>query len=237
VNWTAPPPGASAPAARCIWANSVPSTSPAAVRAAAETRGLGWAHWQFDGNFLLWDMDKDAFVQPVLDALIPDQATAALPARQTDPALDALINAPQETAWGAWGVQASERACAAATQRCWRMPLTQKASQPWDLGATSPVMGSVKKGDRLTVIVWARLLSDDASARAELPLMLQRRAAPYAAVISGKAVLTNQMQPLTRQGVALENQPWDSLNLAVHLGGIGQAVEISAPLVLKNARP
>jgi hypothetical protein len=27
--------------------------------------------WQFDGDFILWDMKRDAFVEPILHALIP----------------------------------------------------------------------------------------------------------------------------------------------------------------------
>jgi endoglucanase len=37
----------------------------------AEARGWSWAYWQFDGDFIVWDMQRDAWVQPILDALIP----------------------------------------------------------------------------------------------------------------------------------------------------------------------
>ena len=38
---------------------------------AAEATGWSWAYWQFDGDFILWDMNKDAWVEPILHALIP----------------------------------------------------------------------------------------------------------------------------------------------------------------------
>jgi endoglucanase len=55
------------------------SGTPIALRAAydsaiareAEKNGFAWAYWQFDGDFVAWDMAKDAWVAPVRDALIP----------------------------------------------------------------------------------------------------------------------------------------------------------------------
>lgn len=38
----------------------------------AEARGWSWAYWQFDGDFILWDMQKDDWVRPILEALIPE---------------------------------------------------------------------------------------------------------------------------------------------------------------------
>ncbi len=43
----------------------------AAVRAAAEAHGFSWAYWQFDSDFVLWDMAKDAWVEPIRAALVP----------------------------------------------------------------------------------------------------------------------------------------------------------------------
>ena len=37
----------------------------------AERRGFGWAYWQFDSDFIVWDMARDTWVEPVLRALIP----------------------------------------------------------------------------------------------------------------------------------------------------------------------
>jgi endoglucanase len=37
----------------------------------AENFGWSWAYWQFDCDFILWDMKRDAWVEPILRALIP----------------------------------------------------------------------------------------------------------------------------------------------------------------------
>lgn len=43
----------------------------ATVRADAEARGFPWAYWQFDSNFIVYDVDGERWVEPILQALIP----------------------------------------------------------------------------------------------------------------------------------------------------------------------
>jgi endoglucanase len=38
---------------------------------AAEKLGWAWAYWQFDSDFIAWDMEKDGWVEPVRGALAP----------------------------------------------------------------------------------------------------------------------------------------------------------------------
>jgi len=42
-----------------------------AVARAAEKRGWAWAYWQFDSDFIVYDIDKDQWNEPILRALIP----------------------------------------------------------------------------------------------------------------------------------------------------------------------
>ncbi len=41
------------------------------VRSEAERHGFGWAYWQFEGDFVVWDMPNQRWVEPILKALIP----------------------------------------------------------------------------------------------------------------------------------------------------------------------
>ena len=41
------------------------------VARTAESLGISWAWWQFDSDFLLYDIPRDAFVEPILRALVP----------------------------------------------------------------------------------------------------------------------------------------------------------------------
>ena len=43
----------------------------AAVARAAEKRGWAWTYWQFDSNFVVYDIDKDAWNEPIYRALVP----------------------------------------------------------------------------------------------------------------------------------------------------------------------
>ncbi|MBL9128220.1 MAG: glycoside hydrolase family 5 protein [Verrucomicrobiales bacterium] len=42
-----------------------------AVARAAEALGWSWSYWQFDSDFLLWDIRRDDWVHPILQALVP----------------------------------------------------------------------------------------------------------------------------------------------------------------------
>ena len=43
----------------------------AAIRSEAERRGFGWGYWQFEGDFVVWDMANQRWVEPIRKALIP----------------------------------------------------------------------------------------------------------------------------------------------------------------------
>jgi endoglucanase len=42
-----------------------------AVARAAESLGWAWAYWQFDSDFIVYDIDRDRWVEPILEALVP----------------------------------------------------------------------------------------------------------------------------------------------------------------------
>jgi len=37
----------------------------------AESLGWAWTYWQFDSDFIVWDMARDAWVEPIRKALVP----------------------------------------------------------------------------------------------------------------------------------------------------------------------
>ncbi len=41
------------------------------VARTAEDLGWAWTYWQFDSNFIVWDMARHAWVQPIWKALVP----------------------------------------------------------------------------------------------------------------------------------------------------------------------
>jgi endoglucanase len=41
------------------------------IRGEAERHGFGWSYWQFDGDFIVWDMQRQQWVEPIRKALLP----------------------------------------------------------------------------------------------------------------------------------------------------------------------
>lgn len=212
-----------------------------AVARAAEARGFGWSYWQFDSDFIVWDMKADGWVKPILNALVPSPGAPATvaAARSSDPALDHLINVNKASAWSVYGDGSSTQqvACEAAGKACLRVGLSGKRANPWDIGAIAPITGDIRKGDKLQVLMWARLDTDDAKARAQVPVALQLGTPPYTALLSGSAVLTSQLEPVVLSGTAQVDQPAGTVNLSVQIGQVGQPLLLSAPFVLRNYTP
>ncbi len=50
---------------RVLWTAHVART--------AEALGWAWTYWQFDSDFIVYDIDKDRWVEPILRALVPDK--------------------------------------------------------------------------------------------------------------------------------------------------------------------
>ncbi|WP_082450048.1 glycoside hydrolase family 5 protein [Sphingomonas sp. Leaf231] len=44
----------------------------ATVRREAEAHGFPWAYWQFDSDFIVYDIDRDRWAEPIRAALIPE---------------------------------------------------------------------------------------------------------------------------------------------------------------------
>lgn len=211
-----------------------------AVARAAEARGFGWSYWQFDSDFIVWDMKADGWVKPLLNALVPPAgAPATAVARSSDPALDHLINVAKLSAWSVYGEGQSTQQvpCEASGKACLRVALQGKRANPWDIGAIAPITGDIRKGDKLQVLLWARLDTEDGKAQAQVPIALQLGAPPYTAVLSGSAVLTGKLEPVVLSGTAQVDQPAGSVNLSMQLGQLGQPVWLSAPFVLRNYTP
>ena len=221
-------------AQRVIWTD--------AISRAAEARGFGWSYWQFDSDFVVWDMKKDGWVKAIHGALVPEQADPAITAavaRAVDPALAFVINNPRAAAWNVYGDKQTNQqiACEMSGKVCLRVDLQQKQANAWDIGAVMPILADIRKGDQLQVMVWARLDTDDQKAKLVVPMLLQVASPPYASVIGGSVELSSKMEPVMISGVAAEAFAGGSVNLALQLGQVGRPIVLSAPYVLRNYKP
>jgi endoglucanase len=53
----------------------------ASVARAAEQRGWSWAYWQFDSDFILYDIGRDVWIEPILHTLIPPASPGTFKAK------------------------------------------------------------------------------------------------------------------------------------------------------------
>jgi len=51
----------------------------AAIARTAEQRGWSWAYWQFDSDFIVYDIPHESWIMPIRDALIPTAPNPAPP--------------------------------------------------------------------------------------------------------------------------------------------------------------
>ncbi len=58
------------------------------VARAAEQRGWSWAYWQFDSDFILYDIGRDSWIEPILRALIPAPGPKPSPLSSTTTTTD-----------------------------------------------------------------------------------------------------------------------------------------------------
>ncbi|WP_457325546.1 hypothetical protein, partial [Roseateles sp. P5_E11] len=180
------------------------------------------------------------WVRPILGALVPAPgAPTPQVARGGDPALDHLINSAKVSAWSVYGEGQSTQqvACEASGKTCLRVDLQGKRANVWDNGVITPITGEIRKGDKLQVLMWMRLDTDDAKAKVSVPISLQLNAAPYTALLSSVATLTNKLEPVVLNGTVQENQAAGTVMLSAHVGQVGQPIIVSAPFVLKNFKP
>ena len=43
------------------------------VARCAERLGWSWSYWQYDSDFIVYDIDRDCWIAPIRDALIPPE--------------------------------------------------------------------------------------------------------------------------------------------------------------------
>jgi len=219
---------------RVVWTDAVART--------AEAQGFSWSYWQFDSDFIVWNMSTNGWVKAIHGALIPEQADPAIRAAvqdAIDPALEFVINTPRAKAWSVYGDKQTNQQvpCDAVGKSCVRVALDQRLPNAWDVGAVMPVPADIRKGDELRALVWARLDSDDANAKATVPVLLQLGAAPYTSLVAGSITLSSKMEVLTIAGIAPASFAGGTVNLALQLGQLGQPVVLGAPYVLRNYKP
>jgi endoglucanase len=166
----------------------------AADRCEAERRGFSWAYWQFEGDFIAWDMKQDDWVQPVKDALIPvSQSANARTTSDCEEIRDMVsgkLAAAALMAAAPSAVVAAQDAIDPAKQivndpsapdvngakaslisdpkvqggTALRVDVPRKGNNPWDSSVGGVIKKPIAKGDRLVLLFSARLHKGEGAA-------------------------------------------------------------------------
>ncbi|MDC7675487.1 cellulase family glycosylhydrolase [Asticcacaulis machinosus] len=206
-----------------------------AVGRAAEARGFAWAYWQFDSDFVVYDVPADKWNAPIHGALIPEKASAAAPAKEEDDILKYLINSPQVSGWTVYGegkTHALRQDKSSMVKTALKVTVPAPRPNPWDIGAAVAITGNIKKGDKLVFAVMARLDSKDPAAKAQIYTTIQQNEAPYTGITSGTITVTPEWDTLSFSGVASGDYPAGKANVGLHLGHLKGTIELGPVYVL-----
>lgn len=99
------------------------------------------------------------------------------------------------------------------------------------VGAILPFNAGIKKGDHITVTVWAK-----ADADTSVNAMVQLRSAPYTSAGEGKLTLDKAWALKTLEFVAVQDFAPDTLQVALHLNTGAHTVFLGPVTVVKQAQ-
>lgn len=164
-------------------------------------------------------------------ALMPETASAR---EQPTPELQALddyfdgdlVNDPTGLDWPMYGGLKTKVVPAKETpgQFGLRVTVPRAGAHPYDAGFNVPLTGPIAAGDRVTVRVWARLVSSDGAG--DLRVRMQGNAAPYDGFGDAALPMTGEWTLLTTSAVATRALTPSTGVLAIQLAGQKQVVEI-----------
>jgi hypothetical protein len=116
-----------------------------------------------------------------------------------------------------------------------RVEVPGKAQNAWAVAVAVPVNKPVKAGDKLVLVVWARLeKGENGATSTTLPSnAVQLSKAPYTSLFGGPMTIGPEWKAQEFQGKANAAYPADTLNISIHLATAKQVVDIG-PVFLLN---
>lgn len=157
---------------------------------------------------------------------------AAMP--RAPQAADNLLNAPSAN-WNVYGAAQTHKGVRDKQVQgggAMRVTIAAKPANAWDAGASNPISKPIRKGDKLMLAVWARLVSGGANGSTEIAAAIQSSAAPYEPIVAGRLSLATEWKLVHIQGIAGADFPAGSANIALSLGTDAHVVDLRPAFVL-----
>ena len=113
-----------------------------------------------------------------------------------------------------------------------RVTIPAKPANAWDIGASTEISEPIHKGDTLMFAFYARLVSDDPSARASVAASIQQSTPPYAAIVAGEVSFGNEWTLVHITGVADADYAAGEANAALSLGTAAQTIDLGPAFIM-----
>ncbi|MEM9966073.1 MAG: hypothetical protein AAGC58_12080 [Asticcacaulis sp.] len=143
-----------------------------------------------------------------------------------------LINRPDVKGWNVYGEgQTHKFRKDKEVQGGGALRIDIAANRPnvWDIGASAPITGAIKAGDKLILIVWAR---HEGEGSVSIPAVIQKGSPPYTPIIASTLTVTPEWKMATLEGVSPADYAAGEANIALQLGGQAVKLDLGPAFVL-----
>lgn len=143
-----------------------------------------------------------------------------------------LINTPDVKGWNVYGDGQTHKFRKDKTvQGGGALHIDIPAARPnvWDIGASAPITGAIKAGDKLILIVWAR---HEGQGSVDIPAVIQKGSPPYTPIVANSLTVTPEWKMATLEGISPADYKAGEANLALQLGGQAVKLDLGPAFVL-----
>lgn len=143
-----------------------------------------------------------------------------------------LINAPDVKGWNVYGDGQSHKFRKDKDVQgggALRIDISAARPNVWDIGASAPITGAIKAGDKLILIVWAR---HEGEGTVEIPAVIQKGSPPYTPIVASTLTVTSEWKMATLEGVSPADYKAGEANIALQLGGQAVKLDLGPAFVL-----
>jgi hypothetical protein len=179
-------------------------------------------------------MEENVMKGMLLAALSMGALPLTAVAAQNADILQKAINTPS-VAYNFYGAGQTNKAVKAdvAGGRAMQVTVQTLSANPWDVGANSPIVKPIAKGDKIVVAFWARAPKLEGDATTPIPFAgVSLAAAPYTPLVSGSAAIGREWKLHQVTGVAAADAAGGATMVALHLGAAKAVLEFGPIFVI-----
>ena len=186
------------------------------------------------GGVMVWEMSEDTPDGTLTHAMQAGLKAAPPPPpapSTSGPPAGRVLNTPDARAWTIFGSK-TYTLVPEGRGNIFEATIAKPTENTWDVGATLPVTGAIKAGDRIVFAVRARLKAADPDTQLDVPAVLEGVKSPYGEALNGTMVVTTQWQWLRVTGVVTADHPANTLNAALQIGGAAKVIDLGAAVIV-----